>query len=40
MASKYHFPPEDPEILKEMVDFRAGPRNAQGKHGNLEGSES
>ena len=39
MASKHHFPPEDPEILEEMVDFRAGPRNAQDKPGNLEGPE-
>ena len=40
MASNYCFSLEHAEIFEEMVDFRAGPRNAQDKPGNLEGPES
>ena len=40
MASNYRFSLEYVEIFEEMVDFRAGPRNAQDKPGNPEGPES
>ena len=40
MASNYRFSLEHVKIFEEMVDFRAGPRNAQDKPGNPEGPES